>query len=245
MGLALSPRLAGNRIQGPYGLAGVDPSHLATRGLLFSGIPANSGFVNFRTGKVGTKAGTPTESILAVLGRASGFLGGGNTDAYRFSGQDATNYGSNTIAAICSFNTISTTQLIFSNNTSDAGIALNVAGNGTLQVTMFGVVAVNSSIVLSANVPYFIVVSKNGTTGIDFLAMRLDTQTIETSTASSGTPVAGNGTYAVGNGWAGGAWSMDGNVAAVMLSSSYLHPSELRKWAADPWAFWYPRRRTV
>lgn len=242
MGLALSSRHSRSRIQRPYGPAGVDPSHFAARGLLFSGVPANNGFVNLRTGQAGTKAGDPTESMFARLGRASGFSGSGNIHAYRFSGQDASNYGSNTIAAICTFNSFSATQLIFSNNTSDAGVALNVNSGGNLQVTMFGVVAITSSIVLSANVPYFLVASKNGTTGIDFLAMRLDTQTIETASASSGTPIAGNGTYAVGNGWASGNLCMDGNIAGVMFSSAFLSPAELRKWASDPWAFWYPRR---
>lgn len=242
MGLTLSSRLSGSRIQRPYGLAGVDASHFAARGLLFSGVPANNGFVNLRTGQAGTKVSTATEKILARLGRASVFPGGGVSAAHRFSGQDATNFGSNTIAAICSFNGIATTQLIFSNTTSNAGIALNVNSSGTLQVTMFGVVAISSSIVLSVNVPYFIVVSKNGTTGISLLVMRLDTQVIVTDAKASGTPAVGNGTYAVGNGWAGGTFPMDGNIAAVMFSSSYLHPSELRKWAADPWAFWYPRR---
>lgn len=225
----------------PAGNPGVNPSHFASSGLLFSGIPVGLGAINLRTGKPGTAAGITAGGVVNPLGPVAVYRSGGQADAHQFSGQDATNYTSNTIAAICSFNAVVATQIIFSNAASNAGVALTISSAGLLQLTLFGVVAVSSTITLVANVPYFIVASKNGSTGINWLVMRLDTGVITTAATASNTPNVGNGTYVMGNGWAGGSAPMGGNLAAVMLSSSFLPAAQLRRWAADPWAFWYPK----
>jgi len=242
--LALAERRVASRgpFQMPTGRPGVDQSHFASRNLLFSGVPFNSGFVNLLSGKAGTKNGSPTESIVSPLGRSSVVPGGGSFHGYTYTGQDATNFTSNTIAVIGSFNSIATTQYFFANNTNSNGVGINITSAGLLQWTMFGVVAVSSTITLVVNVPYFIIASKNGSTGISWLVMRLDTGVIVTASTASGTPNAGNGTYIVGNGVTT-TTPMIGNLAAVMFSSAYHAPALLRQWAANPWALWYPGGR--
>ena len=216
----------------------LDTSHFAARGIQFSGIPFGAGFISLATGGLLTKAGSPTSKVLSSIGPTAVFAGGGTTDAWRFTG-NSTNFTSSTVAAMILFDSISTNQFIFANANNSTGLALNVAGTGNLQWTMFGVVARSSGILLSAGVPYFVIASQN-TGAIDFLAMRLDNGVIATASTASGTPAAPNGTYQIGNGPAT-TTPIIGQIAAVMFSSEYMSPQMQRQWASDPWSFWYPR----
>lgn len=233
------------RPRGPFAFpgtkAGVDPSY----GLVFSAVPAGANCTSLLQGaKIGSVTGGANISASAhgAIGSAVTLppQATNNLSRLTFSGNVSTNFGSSTIAAIIVFNGITATQAIFANDSVGAGVSLNITGAGTLQWTMFGVVARSSSITLVANVPYFLVASHNGTTGIDYLAMRLDNGVIVTSTSAGGTPNAPNGTYVVGNS-SGSGNPANGQIAAVAFSGAYNPPAVLRKWCADPWGLWYPR----
>ena len=215
-----------------------DPSHFAGRSLQLSGTPFGSGFINLATGRLLTKVASPTSKVLSSIGPTAVFAGGGVLDAWSFAG-NSTNFTSSTVAAMIMFDSIATNQYIFANANNSTGLALNVNSGGTLQWTMFGVVARSASITLVANVPYFVIASQNPS-AIDFLAMRMDNGVIVTSSTASGTPAAPNGTYQVGNGPATNQ-PLIGQIAAIMFSSEYMSPQMQRRWAADPWSFWYSR----
>lgn len=227
----------------PAGVApGFDPTHIAGAGVRFSGIALAGNFINLLNGARGAITGSPTGAIDGVIGPATNYPTAGSTAQSTFSGNAATNDTSSTIAAIVRFPaTGATFQGIFANGSNAAGINLGLKTPGALvQLTMFGVVARDSAIVISPNIPYFIAASQNGSTIINYVAARLDNGVVVTSTSASGTPTAPNGTFVIGNGPAGST-PASGNIAAVMYSNKYTSMQQLLAWAADPWSFWYPR----
>lgn len=97
-----------------------------------------------------------------------------------------------------------------------------------------------STITLSLNVPYFIAASATPSVAINFIAVRLDTGKILTEVQVPGSDnITSDGTYVVGN-WDGLNIGWRGPVFCNYYAEHFLSLAELRQWAQDPWAFWYP-----
>lgn len=220
-----------------FAVEGVNSSHPASQALRFSGIASGGNFVSLNQGRKGTISGSPSFGIDGAMGPAFSALAG--ADRAAFSGQSTVNDLSMTQAAIVRFNSVAGTETIFSGSGANNGWRIYVTG-GTFGIVAGSVIAVNSSITLVANTPYFVVASINGSTS-NFLALDLSTGKILTATSSGATPAAPDGTYLVGN----DAFNEPANakISAAMFSARYTSLWEMRQWAQDPWAFWYPRPR--
>lgn len=214
---------------------GVNPSHRAAQGLRFSGVAAPGGFISLNQGRRGTVAGaSPSFAIDGRIG--SGFFSASGADAVNFTVQSTVNDASATIAAIASFNSVAAGQCLFSSSGTNAGWRLIY---NTTQVTMTAgsVGDINSGIGLTANTPYLIISSANASAS-NFFVLNLATGKITTASAAGAAPAAPNGTYQVGN----NVFNQPqlGRIAAVMFSANFMTLTEMRQWALDPWAFWYP-----
>ncbi len=233
--------LRSNPLLAPAGRTpGFDRTHPAAKQILFSGVPSGLMFSNVLNGKQSALVGGTVAATDGNLGQCVNFPAG---DYLSFSGNATTNWLSGTIGVIIRASVISGTQYIFCNNSASAGSSLNLS-SGTVQWTMFGVVAESSSITISAGVPYFIAASQNGSTGINYVAVNLVNGSIQTSTSASAAPNAPDGTYVIGVGPSlGGSTAFAGLIAAAMYSSAYMPMPALVDWAKDPWSFWYPRTR--
>jgi hypothetical protein len=227
-----------NLLRYPAGMrAGIDPTDPATRSLRLSGIAQGANIVNLLTGKPGAVQFIPAFALDGVVGPA--FNAFNVNDQTNFTGL-TTNDTSITIAAIIRFNSVASNQVVASTSSNNAGWRLLVSG-GTLQLTAGAVADLPSSTTLVANVPYLIIASGNASVA-NFLALQLDTGKITTSTRSGATPVAPNSIYTIG-GWNAFGQCSNGKLAAVMISANFMSLQEMRQWARDPWAFWYPRRQ--
>lgn len=222
--------------------AGVDTSHIAAKGLRFSGIAAPAGlqFINLLNGKKGTVTSTFTSSIHGIIGRQITSTGTGQV---AFSGNAATGVSSLTIGAIILGMAAATNGIIF-NTTSAATAAPFIWQSPTtnnLAVTSgSGTINIDSGLGLVAGIPYFIGISFSSlTTTVKFVITNLLTGQIRTaSIANTLAATASNGTYCVaGDGLADGS---TGVVAAVMFSTAGISLPALLQWATDPWSFWYP-----
>jgi hypothetical protein len=224
--------------------AGFDVNHVASVGVRLSAVANGPTFLNLLTGKAGARAQTfvpgTQATIIGPLGQAvfPSALG----DSVTFSGFPASIDANCTIAIIFMPYLTGGYEYYFTNSTNGAGQSLNINATANLQFTMFGVVAESSNIVVQSLRPYFIAVSQNGTSNINYLCLELDTGNIFTDTTASSTAILPDGNYRLftdpANGSVGG-----GYMAAAMYSSNYMSMQQLRHWAADPWAFWYPRQR--
>jgi hypothetical protein len=240
----------------PSGLAypagtkpGFDPSHIASAGVSlghgFSGVAQNANFLSLLSGSVGSITNAPTASMYGTIGPAFTTPGSGQSHSTTFAGQSTAIDFTGTIAVIfqiTSLNAATSCLFLSSSNVgtsngmwllynSTANLAFNGPGSG----------GANSAITISAGVPYFVAGSRSGNAGTtNVLAMRLDNGVILTDTPASGTlpSNAPNGSYMVGNG--GVNRSLNGGVAAVMFSKSFMSMQQLQQWAKNPWKFWYP-----
>jgi len=225
----------------PAGRApGFDPTHPLAAGALFSAIPAGNDFVSLTNGKAGTIAGAPVASINGFIGPAVSFTA--SSQKVSFSGQPTTNFSSFTIAGFFVSNSPgSGYQTIFQNSTTHTGYCVQFnSGSAALAFTVQNK-NTYSGPTLSANIPYFFIVSAQLGGSVNFVVVNLNTGAVLTKTVSgvSSTAVAPNGTYYVGTDWA--ADYLNGLAGPVMCSNAFFSPSQLLAIVADPWPFWYPQ----
>lgn len=238
-----------SRLGFPAGRApGIDPSHVAMKGLLrWSGIARANTFVEIINGGLGTVNGSPTGKVDGSIGPA--FNTTTTADCATFTGRSTATDANFTQAAIfraAGINTGFQTYIAdtnfahtlfsaqsFGGNVANGNLTINTTGNTN---TWFV-----STIIPVNGVPYFAAVSCNGAVA-NFVATRLDTGQILTSAiVSTIAGIASNGTYSIaGNNVFN--QNAQGPVSAAMFSTAFLSMQELVQWAADPWAFWFPRR---
>lgn len=241
MGIALRQLRNPNPLGFPGGvLPGFDPSHVAAKGTIFSGVASGSGFVDILRGKPGTITGTPTASIDGRMGPNTLFLGG--TDECSFTGYPTTNFTSVTLAAIVNYNGAGNPYNTAVETASNGGGWFLAHTGSVIRAAAQSVAFIDSTIAIPpANVPFFYAFSTNGVTA-NFVLVRLDTgQIFSQGGVTSASPSAPNGTTLVG-----GADTTNrqasGGVATAMFNTRFMSVPELRAWAQDPWAYWYPRR---
>lgn len=233
-----------NPLAYPGRAPGFDPGHIAVKGAIcrFSAVARNGNFHNLLNGKKGTLSGTPKRNVSGLIGESASF-GNGNSDGITFSGQSVVNDTVLTLAGIFHVAAdLGSYQCIFATGGS-GGYYLYLLDTGTLGY--YSGADQSSGLVPAANTPYFFAASINSTTKANFVLTNLATGTITTASITpsfnGGAP---NGTYVIGNQNLASN-SLDGSVAAVAyVAKAFLSPAQLLAWAADPWAFWYPRTQS-
>jgi hypothetical protein len=234
----------------PGRLPGFNPNHLASRGLVkgtgLSWVSRGANGTNLLNGAKGTVVGTATNIVSnydGIIGRSTGFTSA-NHNALNYSGNATTNNTSLTFAAVFKTPALIVSDLI-TNSSASSGIAANLTATGQLSIAYTSVNSVNwGSNVISINTPYFAIWSVSVAT-INWLLLNLNTGKILTvSVANTNTPVAPNGTFGIGANSGDADWSTS-NIAAAMIGPSFLSIAQMRQWAQDPWAFWYPRTQDI
>jgi hypothetical protein len=216
----------------------VDPKHIASAGLRFSGVAQGANFLSLTQGRLGTRAGSPSFAIDGVIGPAFNAIA--TTDASSFSGQSTANDATVTLAVILRFNALGATQTILGTSSANNGWRIYATAGSTLAFVAGGVAVQDSGISISAGVPYLFIVSINASVA-NYLVRNLHTGKVVTASSASASPAAPNGTYLIGT----NSFSECANakIAAVMISARYMSLWQMRQWAADPWLFWYPRTK--
>lgn len=235
----------------PSGVApGFDPSHMASQGALFSGVPmGGANIVNLLTGKPGTSNGganAPTAANHGMLGPTIYIPNNGNiTFPY-----PATTWTAQTMAAIIVFDASSSANIrnILSTSASGVGgflLAMSNTGTGWSEQLGGTFLTFSSGLqgqALVAGVPYFYAVSAQTVKPINSALCRLDTgQMSAISAANANTFDASDTSLYIGNRGLNTRQTV-GKIAAAMHANNYLSPQQLQQWAADPWAFWYPQK---
>jgi hypothetical protein len=229
----------------PGRLPGFNPNHLASSGLHkgtgLSWISKGANGQNLLNGAKGTVVGTAANivgKIFSPLGMTTGFVAA-NTNALSYSGNTTTNNTSATFAAMF-YTTTLTLGPIVTNSSTSSGVGAGFSTTGALNTWNFSKGEnTDGTITIAVNTPYFVIWSISPAT-VNFLTLNLTNGKITTQTlANSIVPTAPNGTYQIGAN-SGDADFPTVNIAAAMFSPIYLSIAQMRQWAQDPWAFWYP-----
>ena len=230
----------GDTLSKPSGVSpGIDFSHPAAGGnaLAFSAVYDGINLLNPVRGTFNT--GSNTYPVDSLIGKSIKNTAGAAGVTY--SGQSTTNNNLITFAAIVrAHNSGGSTGFIGNCSSGTGGVCFGIdsspklilGGNGSFK---------ESSFTYTSDVPYFIAASLSTTAAV-FVARRLDTGQILSSSTSGFTTIAPNGTYSfAGNGSNGFAGHIGAaSIAAGMMSFQFTPLHQLLAWADDPWAFWYP-----
>jgi hypothetical protein len=250
-----------NRLAFPGGKPGFDPSHPAASSAAFSYVAQGGTFVSLLTGKsltVTNVGDTIVPNITGPLGPGVNFPTAAGTSYCSNGAGVASNNPANpplmTWAAIATTGpSFSGTQAIACNSADGAafyGSILRLDGGPALALIFPGSMDTASTLAPAANTPYFFAVSYDGN-NVNFLMLNISTGKLLTQVVSAGahSPNAfvGNPMFAIGNYVSNGTansfsseWG--GTIGAVALMARAMPMQELMQWAADPWAFWYPRK---
>lgn len=237
-GIARPPR-------GPFSYPGIeprfDPSHIAAGITRFSAVAFNgTNLVNLLNGAQGTIGGSPTSVEDGTLGHC--FRGNAGTVFVNFTGQSTANDSDVTFGWMWRPAASNANMPVFASDGaatngawvggSNPGRLIIVANSGgAFKQSSGGVTYVTGS-------PYFCAVSMNSSV-TNFVLTNLETGVTKTSTTTGTALTAPNGTYRIG---LNNTFHLNNtSVAAVMFAGQYSSMNKLLQWAADPWAFWYPR----
>jgi hypothetical protein len=241
---------------------GIDPTHIAFSNggqLRFFGFATPSGMLSYANGRVtrGVPGSAVTFSVDGMMGPILTGGTGGATTTTTFANQGAVADTVHTMAAIykpLTFTAAFTPSYIYTTSTSNAGVGFEInIGSSTATPQPLGfnpnvasdgnVISSSSPVVVSLNIPYFIIVSYGGaatTNSVIFLLKNLLTGVTRTQTIASTATALGtnNATHSVGSSQT--SRGLNGSIAAVAHISTFLSIPELLYWAQDPWSFWYP-----
>ena len=228
--------------------AGFDPSHIAAKNTIFSGMAApGGGFYNLLNGSPGTLLGAPGAVIDGVIGPSNSYTPSGANPTNNYTVGAALAYPAMTIAGI-----FRTGPSFYANNmylvyytsgawfigiTASTGVPYGGSG-GTLAAGYWG------SFALSPNTPYFYASSGqffSGVTGVmNGIIVNLLTGQTHASSSTAGTaPSTATQLLTIGN--VSGDRPCGGNVARVMLANQLMTPAQLAQWGQAPWDYWHPQ----
>lgn len=180
--------------------------------------------------------GNPSAGQRAYLGPVLEFDGTG--DRLRFNAHAWPANSDATFGFVIQFDAVDPNDTwLRTSATTNAGLVVSVQAGSpfNLRLTKGGVVSIDSSIPIAANVPYFIAVSYKHSTGATrFVVRRLDTGAISTDSQTEGTAYsAGDGTIVVGG---DAVFSVDpDNAMAMAFASQRFHDTDvLVEWSLDP-----------
>jgi hypothetical protein len=239
-------------------LLGFDPTHPASQnGVTLSAVAATGSGIQVAGQfaiKPSTITGTSANVVDGIIGPcmqpATNNNAQNNFVTWQLGGGAAYSVkNTHTLAGICRPLAINggTNSILMSEGTF-AGAAAGSFQIGYTTAGKWSFTAYNISIPVPpfsvvAGVPVFVAMSASsaGTTAtFNTILVNLNTGSIQTSTQTNSpittpTPNAVNmGSNSVAN------RSFGGNVAAIMVSNSFLSLNQLIAWANDPWSFWYP-----
>jgi hypothetical protein len=227
---------------------GIDPTHPASRDLCFSGLVSGNQYYDLRTGLVGARSGAATVArIIHPIGpvcESTGFFGDMRSvfpaarpialgDPFTFAG------------FVMTTNTPGYGASLFSNaaNTSTYGAVFSING-GSWAVALNGSVSLSgSNQIFVQDRPFFWACSFfNGSGRIvsrDLLSGQLRNEYFGWDPGFKHQPGTGGASCMTQGGV-----SIQGYYGPEMWSATYLEMNELIKWSTDPWAFWFPPKKT-
>lgn len=233
--LAITPG-SGTRSTG----ASVNWSHPACRSLQFSTIQDGSvattgAMFDIARKQKGAATGTTTGGVLPWMGNIITLA---TTNHYNFATRPPVVEQVATFWFIIQLTTLAACDVLHTSNNASTGIGVEVSGTGALILNLSGVQATTSTVLLSASIPYLVVISKSYTV-MTVLSRRLDTGAIATQTTTTGTPTASNGTYAIGAS-SGANNACNASYAAFAYSNSFMPVQTMVNLSSDPWGPWRP-----
>ena len=182
--------------------------------------------------------GPLTPSVDPMLGE--GFsIAGTTTRGLFFSGRSTAALTTYTLAAMMVWvNSGNNFPQLIATSTANNGVRIgaSAAGGGNVQLVKGGIWG-SSPVVITANVPYFVVASHDqGSGAYALMVRRMDSFVLAVgSGTSTDVSTAGNGTFAVGNGRTDFSGSWAGFVSMGMISFKYHKQAALEDWALQPW----------
>lgn len=219
---------------------GFDPWHVAAKGIEdrhgFSGIATANNFINLVTGTVGAVTGATQTTVINKNGLATRWPTEALNTYYNFPGTLTTDLVA-TMAIIATFESAPTRAYLWTDTSSNGGFRLDAQG-----FVMNFVLAVAHGLTVPTNVPFFYAASKTPT-AVNFVILNLTTGNLQTAVvANASTALIPGGAFQCVGSFTGNE-TVVGTTSAAMWAPVALSISELRAWCADPWAFWYPRRK--
>lgn len=226
----------GDQFERPLDLIDINWLHPCATKVLFSTVvDTQIGGINFANGEQSTQVGSPTFTTRQIIGTAMASAGGNN---YMKWANTAFASPSNiTFAAILILDSSLAFGGILADGTSGSWcLNLTAAGN-VLEITTQGVAEFGGGPTLATGVPYFVAASRLAGSTVNYLARRLDTGLISTTTISNASAAPSNSSGGVRMGSeASGGWN--GAIAAGAIIYDYFSMAQLLDWADDPWGFW-------
>jgi len=226
-----------NPLSFPGGNPGVNQSHPAASGLMFSAVPTATGTAtNLVTGSSATTGSAPTATIWGGLGPANYFSAAGNY--LTIAGLQTAIFKQGTLAAFFTITTTSTNVILGQVPSSGTGVIL-LGNSGTLVLQTNGVIY-SAGYALALNTPYFVAVSFSGTS-CNVVLLNLKTGVVLYKNITIVIPTGTfSGSMALGN-YSAHLASLLGNLGPCMGATCFLSLPQLIQWAQTPWDFWYPR----
>lgn len=220
-----------------------DASHPAAKGIIgnhgYSCVASGSNGINLVTGGVLTSSGAEGFSAQnTIFGPGAKPTGGDCILTTPAVSKTDTNQ---TLATILYTPASLTEADCCDSGSTGAGAVLVQQSTGAL-ICLIDFTAITTTMTpLVANTPYFLACSFNGTS-VNFLVRNLLNGQLFTETDSQGSnsPGASGTTYGAFAGTVEAA--AQAPIMATMFAPSYLTMPQLRAWAVDPWAFWYPHQ---
>lgn len=225
-----------NRLAFPSRKPGFDPSHPASGKLggVVCAVASQGNFFNLTRGTVSTTTGTPTNALFGTVGPGLSFAA--NTVCqFTIPANPASGYIWGGIFVPTSLGT-PTNQCI-------VGLASTtyIRCNNTSFNFLIGGSAVNLFTGLVNGHAYFAVASLFSGS-VNAVLLDLTTGILKTVTPTNANGLStGNTTVSIGNTGTAASNNFVGNLAAAIYSPIFLSLPQLVAWAADLWAFWYPR----
>lgn len=237
-----------NSLAFPGGGAAVNAAHPMAQGSRLAAVARGGNLIDLRSGKAATINGTISPVMLSGLGPTVQSLNtGGNYLSITGVNETPTSFAFGAIFQLLDTNG----YFLFSGNgSSTSSLIVSLNAGGTPYVTTNGGSTNCAPVTLSANVPYFLAISKtSGSSSINSVVVNMNTgqiysgQFATTSTFNALT----NAQYFIGGNATTGN-QPDASIAAIAFSvNNYLTLPQLLAWGKDPWGFWYPQdaRKTL
>lgn len=230
----------------PAGIkAGFDPSHIAVQGQvtgrIFSAVAHNRNMVSLLRGLPGALGATAiTFGMDGIAGPTAVFTDNSTTCTTGFSGHTTGTDAVCTMAYIGVFPSAPTATAVLNSSNASNRMAMGIVGGFYNVYVGTAFTDVSSGIPVLTGAPFFLCCSLR-TGASNFVLVNLATGKVTTAiSATAFTNNTTDGIFQVGANSQVNSTNL--NLSAVMYSPKSMNMSQLLKWAADPWSFWYPQQ---
>jgi len=230
----------------PGGRPGFNPTHIASKNAIFSGVAAGTNVIDILSGLAGTVTGAITSNIDSIIGPNTSIAQQTNEHILFPVAQSQIDT-SGTMAVIGTDLNIGAIAFSFpfSVGSASSGPGVLINSTGAVNWNNWNGSNPTASVTISLTSPYFIAMSMNTIT-CNILALNLHNGQILTGTSASVSQDTHNTNIVWGD--SNALNQINGSfIAAAMYSTSYLTLPQLITWAQAPWDFWYPQsvRNTI